>query len=981
MKGYHQIIICVLTFCMFKVTSQKSAKSKHCDAFRRCTWTKAPTLFVKVPTQKVVCLIRSNTGEPCTMDIHQILKLLPASRDVVLYLATACLTPTQISVNNSLNVTKKNFIFYMQILGRCSISVKALSVWGQATDFRVFYASENTTLLERNRKLKASSPRALENIGTLVVYKSRPRGIPNIFRIYAWPKMAEVLFSNLQLSSIPAKLNNTMPLLQSLEVPHNNFTKPPPFPWCNTTLELPRGLERTPTANHHYQFGTIVNPKLYRRFFDLSYNNIVDLATHEFKGLLNALNLEGNGLKVVGPKCFLGLKGIQVINLRNNELSDLPSHLFQGLRSLLVLRLDNNNISSLPIQLFKNLTNIKRIDLGGNKLGYVPNELFNNLKSCEVLNLNDNQITVIEDDAFPTDSSSLQKINLQNNKITRIPSSLFLQRHATDINLSFNQLTFQDLRNLFKEIDPNTFLYHHRDTASSAEFRLKESFNHISFANNKFSKINVKTLNKTEIILFEFLLQIYTIDMTGNLLECDCHILFLARWIRVLMLKYPRIQRVHFQTWKCTVPGKVNDKPILSVHEEEFKCQKNLNNCPQRCLCYVRAMDEAVVIHCKGRNLTELPSKVPRGNVVLHAENNNIKEIHPHPYLENITALYLTNNDIHVINESTVEKLTRIKILFIDFNKLTSLPENIIDVNFTILALNHNFFKCDCTTKWMKHWLRREATRIQNMENVLCNSENAQGKPIYSLPDNEFVCQIPADDDANPPSTGTEYKIIAMILAGSLVLTFIVFLVIFRYHGEMKVFLFTHFNWHPFDRIDDSDPSKLYDAFVSYSGNDYRWVLNTLWDRLENHDPPYTLCVHDRDFQVGKTIQENIFKSVDQSKRMIMVLSNNFLKSEWCLLEFRAAHRKVLEERTNYIIIILLDDVNMDELDEEIKLYMRTNTYLSVNNKWFWQKLCYAMPHITVKQIRARNLLGTPPNVASQSAAQSVFLNEAYAVP
>lgn len=92
-------------------------------------------------------------------------------------------------------------------------------------------------------------------------------------------------------------------------------------------------------------------------------------------------------------------------------------------------------------------------------------------------------------------------------------------------------------------------------------------------------------------------------------------------------------------------------------------------------------MDEAVVIHCKGRNLTELPPKVPHGNVVLHAENNNIKEIHPHPYLENITALYLTNNDIHVINESTVEKLTRIKILFIDFNKLTSLPENIIDVN------------------------------------------------------------------------------------------------------------------------------------------------------------------------------------------------------------------------------------------------------------------------------------------------------------
>ena len=83
---------------------------------------------------------------------------------------------------------------------------------------------------------------------------------------------------------------------------------------------------------------------------------------------------------------------------------------------------------------------------------------------------------------------------------------------------------------------------------------------------------------------------------------------------------------------------------------------------------------------------------------------------------------------------------------------------------------------------------------------------------------------------------------------------------------------------------------------------------------------------------------------MDQSKRMLMVLSPSFARSEWCLLEFRAAHRKVIEDRMNYLIIILLDDVNMAELDEEVKLYMRTNTYVSYSDKWFWQKLFYAMP-------------------------------------
>lgn len=77
---------------------------------------------------------------------------------------------------------------------------------------------------------------------------------------------------------------------------------------------------------------------------------------------------------------------------------------------------------------------------------------------------------------------------------------------------------------------------------------------------------------------------------------------------------------------------------------------------------------------------------------------------------------------------------------------------------------------------------------------------------------------------------------------------------------------------------------------------------------------------------------------------MIMVLSNNFLQSEWCMLEFRAAHRKVLRDRTNYLIIVLLDDVDIKNLDDELNLYLRTNTYLKIDNKWFWERLRYALP-------------------------------------
>ena len=933
----------------------------------------------RIKQQAVICTLKSDkVPDQCAVDISLILKEITTVQDVVLYFAAVCLTPIEISFYNSLNATKKNAIFYLQIKGHCSISADGISHWGKAADFRVFYVLENSTLLQGNNTLAKNSRRALENIGSLIVDKSKPQTIPKMFSNNVWPKMAEVVFSNLQLTSIPPELNRTMPLLQSLELANNKLTTPPPFPWCNATIHLPRGLQRTPTGNHHYQFGTEVRPNIYRRFLDLSYNNIEDLSTHNFRGFLNKLTLEGNGLKVIGASCFRNLKGIQVISLSKNKLKSLPSELFQGQDSLLELRLDHNNISNIPNDLFKTVTKIKRIDLHSNKLSSIPQELFSKLKTIEILHLEDNHITQVHDKAFSIDSSSLQNIYLQKNKISRIPLTLLLQRHAVKIDLSFNQLTFQDLNRLIQELDLDTFLYHHRDTASSSQMRLQESLKSIIIAHNKFTTINIEAFNKTEKLKFEYLLRVYEVDMSGNLLLCDCNILLLCRWLRALVQRDTRIRSNQFYTWKCAAPTELKGKPILSVDENQFKCQRNLENCPHGCLCFVRALDGTVVIDCKGRNLTAVPPKVPRGRLELKLEDNNIREIPPYPYMENVTALYLTHNKIQALNESTVRRFTRIRVLFIDSNKLTDLPKNIKNVNFTTLALHHNFFRCDCTTLWMKHWLQRKQSQILHIENVLCNSEGStQGKAIYTLPNEEFVCKKNKGDTHSITMDKT-FKIVALTLGGALVLTFIAFTLAYKYRGEMKVLMYTHFNWHPFDRVDDSDPRKIYDAFVSYSGSDHQWVVNTLQERLEHHDPPYKLCIHHRDFVVGAPIQENILNSVDQSKRMLMVLSRNFLKSEWCLLEFRAAHRKVLEDRMNYLIIILFDDVNMDELDDEMKLYMRTNTYLSFSNKWFWEKLYYAMPQCTNRQFRAQDLSSTSSNAGMQCSTETVFKNEAY---
>ena len=159
------------------------------------------------------------------------------------------------------------------------------------------------------------------------------------------------------------------------------------------------------------------------------------------------------------------------------------------------------------------------------------------------------------------------------------------------------------------------------------------------------------------------------------------------------------------------------------------------------------------------------------------------------------------------------------------------------------------------------------------------------------------------------------------------------------------------FNLHPFDRMDDDGNNQaIYDAFVSYSSHDSDWVNDVLKETMENHVPPYRLCLHDRDFVVGAMILENIVFSLQRSRRVILVLTRHFIQSQWCLMEFRKAHQRALQRKGDYLIIVLLEEVNMDEVDEELKVFLRTNTYLSVHNRWFWKKLYYAMPLVPIRE-------------------------------
>ncbi|XP_053380572.1 uncharacterized protein LOC123547430 [Mercenaria mercenaria] len=94
--------------------------------------------------------------------------------------------------------------------------------------------------------------------------------------------------------------------------------------------------------------------------------------------------------------------------------------------------------------------------------------------------------------------------------------------------------------------------------------------------------------------------------------------------------------------------------------------------------------------------------------------------------------------------------------------------------------------------------------------------------------------------------------------------------------------------------------------FISYSSDD----SDRVWSCVEELENRFNLsCVYgNRDFQPGKNIQENIREGMARSLKVLMFLTPNFHQSGWCTMEREYAFMCSVENRSNCIIPVKLEE-------------------------------------------------------------------------
>ena len=105
--------------------------------------------------------------------------------------------------------------------------------------------------------------------------------------------------------------------------------------------------------------------------------------------------------------------------------------------------------------------------------------------------------------------------------------------------------------------------------------------------------------------------------------------------------------------------------------------------------------------------------------------------------------------------------------------------------------------------------------------------------------------------------------------------------------------------------------------FISYSSKDFAWVTENVISVFEKHSIAYS--IHSRDFEIGRPIVQNMADNVYGSRQVLIVLSENYLASNFCREELHMAVQRGVDAGYSSLILVMINNLKKKKLPSALR--------------------------------------------------------------
>ncbi|XP_071105096.1 toll-like receptor 4 [Haliotis cracherodii] len=313
--------------------------------------------------------------------------------------------------------------------------------------------------------------------------------------------------------------------------------------------------------------------------------------------------------------------------------------------------------------------------------------------------------------------------------------------------------------------------------------------------------------------------------------------------------------------------------------------------------------------------------------------------------LSSLKELHISRNRIYDLRFN-ISHMKNLNILQCSGNELPGLTEDftasldkLSDHHNLTVDLSQNPIQCTCINLPFLSWMvTANATgRISfgNLSEYDCLYDNVKSVILNDL--EKIVADLNVSCQSFPYHFGFFVGISLVVLV---TLSLLICSLLYRFRWKLKYLYYAA--RHRYRTTHPSNHTFVFDAFVSFAEEDRDFVVNELLVKLED-ESDMSLNFHQRDFTPGRPIAHNIIEAVKTSKRTLVILSREFLKSHWCVHELQMAHMESVSTGRDVLLIVMMEHIPTNKIPVEILYHIQSDSYLEYplegEKVMFWRNL------------------------------------------